>query len=57
MWMPLELDQFLESIFCFYKEKERILEERHLRVENLPIGLMLEKFIDTAHKVHPYKLR
>ena len=26
-----------------------------MRVENSPIGMMLEKFIDTAYKVHPYR--
>ncbi|MFM6311204.1 MAG: M16 family metallopeptidase, partial [Dolichospermum sp.] len=32
-----------------------ILEERRLRVENSPIGQMIEKFIDAAFKVHPYR--
>jgi len=56
LWMSLESERFLEPVFReFYQEKEVILEERRLRVENSPIGLMLEKFIDAAYKVHPYR--
>lgn len=56
LWMSLESDRFLEPVFReFYKEKDVILEERRMRVENSPIGLMIEKFIDTAFKVHPYR--
>ncbi|BAY90585.1 MULTISPECIES: M16 family metallopeptidase [unclassified Tolypothrix] len=57
LWMSLESERFLEPVLSreFYKEKEVILEERRLRVENSPIGLMIEKFIDAAYKVHPYK--
>ncbi|MBW4560382.1 MAG: insulinase family protein [Mojavia pulchra JT2-VF2] len=56
LWMSLESERFLEPVFReFYKERDVILEERRLRVENSPIGLMVEKFIDTAFKVHPYR--
>jgi predicted Zn-dependent peptidase len=56
LWMSLESDRFLEPVFReFYKEKDVILEERRMRVENSPIGLMIEKFVDTAFKVHPYR--
>ncbi|MFM8004395.1 MAG: M16 family metallopeptidase, partial [Dolichospermum sp.] len=56
LWMSLESDRFLDPVFReFYKEKEVILEERRLRVENSPIGQMIEKFIDAAFKVHPYR--
>ncbi|NWF58687.1 MAG: insulinase family protein [Fischerella sp.] len=56
LWMSLESERFLEPVFReFYKEKDVILEERRLRVENSPIGMMLEKFIDAAFKVHPYR--
>lgn len=56
LWMSLESERFLEPVFReFYKEKDVILEERRMRVENSPIGLMIEKFIDTAYKVHPYR--
>lgn len=56
LWMSLESERFLDPVFReFYKEKDVILEERRLRVENSPIGIMMEKLIDTSFKVHPYK--
>ncbi|HIK07663.1 MAG TPA: insulinase family protein [Trichormus sp. M33_DOE_039] len=57
LWMSLESDRFLEPVIRreFYKEKDVILEERRMRVDNSPIGMMIEKFIDTAYKVHPYR--
>ncbi len=56
LWMSLESERFLDPVFReFYKEKNVILEERRLRVDNSPIGQMLEKFVDTAYTVHPYK--
>jgi predicted Zn-dependent peptidase len=57
LWMSLESERFLEPAIRreFFKEKDVILEERRLRVENSPIGLMIEKFVDTAFTTHPYK--
>jgi len=56
LWMSLESERFLDPVFReFYKEKEVILEERRMRVENSPIGRMIEAFTDTAYKVHPYR--
>ncbi len=56
LWMTLESERFLDPVFReFYKEKDVILEERRMRVENSPFGLMVQKFIDTAFKVHPYR--
>ncbi|MBH8574011.1 insulinase family protein [Nostocaceae cyanobacterium CENA369] len=57
LWMSLESERFLAPVIRreFYKEKDVILEERRMRIENSPIGLMVEKFIDTAYKVHPYR--
>ncbi len=57
LWMSLESERFLEPVIRreFYKEKDVILEERRMRVDNSPIGMMLEKFIDAAYKVHPYR--
>ncbi|HEY9800414.1 MAG TPA: pitrilysin family protein [Leptolyngbyaceae cyanobacterium] len=57
LWMSLESERFLDPVVRreFYKEKDVILEERRMRVDNSPIGLMVEKFIDTAYKVHPYR--
>lgn len=57
LWMSLESERFLEPEFRreFYKERDVILEERRLRVENSPPGMITEKFLDTAFKVHPYR--
>ena len=56
LWMSLESERFLEPVFReFYKEKNVILEERRLRVDNSAIGQMIEKFLDTAYQVHPYR--
>ncbi|MFB2880152.1 M16 family metallopeptidase [Floridanema aerugineum] len=56
LWMSLESERFLEPVFReFFKEKEVILEERRMRVENSPVGMMIEAFIDKAYKVHPYR--
>jgi predicted Zn-dependent peptidase len=57
LWMSLESDRFLEPVIRreFFKEKDVILEERRMRVENSPIGMMVEKFIDKAFQVHPYR--
>ncbi len=56
LWMSLESERFLEPVFReFYKEKDVILEERRLRVDNSPIGTMVEALLDKAFTVHPYK--
>ncbi len=57
LWMSLESERFLDPVIRreFYKEKDVILEERRLRVENSPIGMMIEKFVDTAFTTHPYR--
>ncbi len=57
LWMSLESERFLEPVVRreFYKEKDVILEERRMRVDNSPIGMMVENLMDTAFTVHPYK--
>ncbi|MDB9539985.1 insulinase family protein [Anabaenopsis tanganyikae CS-531] len=57
LWMSLESERFLEPVLRreFYKEKDVILEERRMRVDNSPIGTMVENFMDTAFTVHPYR--
>lgn len=56
LWMSLESERFLDPVFReFYEEKEVILEERRMRVDNSPLGKMLEAFQDTAFKTHPYR--
>ena len=56
LWMSLESERFLEPVFReFYKEKDVILEERRMRVDNSPIGQMIETFLDAAYDKHPYR--
>lgn len=55
LWMALESSRFLDPVFReFDKEREVILEERRMRTDNSPIGLLVEKFLQTAFAVHPY---
>lgn len=56
LWMSLESERFLEPVFReFYEEKDVILEERRLRVDNSPIGQLIEVFLEEAFEVHPYR--
>lgn len=55
LWMSLESERFLEPVFReFYEEKDVILEERRMRTDNSPIGRMIEAFLETGFKDHPY---
>jgi predicted Zn-dependent peptidase len=54
-WMAITSDRFLNPVFReFYKEREVIMEERRLGLESQPIGKLLEDFMATAFKAHPY---
>lgn len=56
LWMSLESDRFMDPVFRgFYKEKDVILEERRLRVDNSPVGQMANTMLETAFQVHPYR--
>jgi predicted Zn-dependent peptidase len=56
LWMSLESERFLEPVFReFYEEKEVILEERRMRVDNSPIGQFIEVFLEEAFAQHPYR--
>ncbi|MEM6350525.1 MAG: pitrilysin family protein [Cyanobacteria bacterium P01_D01_bin.14] len=56
LWMSLESERFLDPVFReFYEEKEVILEERRMRVDNSPIGQMVEKFLEVSFDEHPYR--
>lgn len=55
LWMSLESERFLEPVFReFYEEKNVILEERRSRIDNSPVGTMVEQFLATAFQEHPY---
>lgn len=56
LWMSLESERFLDPVFReFFEEKNVILEERRMRVDNSPIGTMIEQFLETAFDQHPYR--
>ncbi|MEM9264931.1 MAG: pitrilysin family protein [Cyanobacteria bacterium P01_F01_bin.13] len=56
LWMSLESERFIDPVFReFYKEKEVILEERRMRVDNSPIGQIVERFLEVAFEQHPYR--
>lgn len=54
-WMALTSDRFLNPVFReFYKERDVVMEERRLSLETRPIGRLIEDFLATAFKAHPY---
>lgn len=55
LWMSVESERFLEPVFReFFEEKDVILEERRMRIDNSPVGTMIEQFLATAFQSHPY---
>ncbi len=55
-WMSMTSDRFLNPVIReFYKEKDVVMEERRLAVESQPVGMLVEDFLGTAFKAHPYK--
>jgi predicted Zn-dependent peptidase len=56
LWMSLESERFLDPVFReFFEEKQVILEERRLRVDNSPVGTMIEEFLQASFDNHPYR--
>jgi predicted Zn-dependent peptidase len=54
-WMSMTADRFQNPVFReFYKEKDVVMEERRLSLETQPNGKLLEDFVATAFKAHPY---
>ncbi len=55
LWLSVESERFLEPVFReFFEEKEVILEERRMRIDNSPVGTMIEQFLATTFPSHPY---
>ena len=55
-WMAMTADRFRNPVFReFYKERDVVIEERRLSLESRPIGRLVEDFLSTAFKAHPYK--
>ena len=54
-WMAMASDRFMNPVMReFYKEKDVVMEERRLSLESQPIGKLVEDFVATAFKAHPY---
>jgi predicted Zn-dependent peptidase len=57
LWMVLESDRFRHPVLReFYKERDVVIEERRLRIENSPFGKLFEEFMAVAYKAHPYQV-
>lgn len=55
LWAYLESSRFTDPVFReFYKERNVIMEERRMGVENRPTGKLIEELIAIAFKDHPY---
>jgi predicted Zn-dependent peptidase len=55
LWAYLESERFLHPVMReFYKERNVVMEERRMRVDNYPVGRLLEQFIAEAFSAHQY---
>lgn len=56
-WCWMESDRLLNPIFRqFYNEREVVLEERRMRVDNDPEGRLYESMLATAFAQSPYRV-
>lgn len=54
-WAMLESHRFKAPVFReFFKERDVIMEERRLGIENQPVGRLLEELLGISFKAHPY---
>lgn len=55
LWAFVESDRFKDPVLReFYTEKDVVAEERRMAVDNQPVGMLLEEFLASAYKAHPY---
>lgn len=55
VWFALEADRMANPVFReFYSERDVVMEERRLRVETNPAGLLYEAHLAAAFTMHPY---
>ncbi len=55
LWFLLESERFLRPVLReFYKERDVVREERRMRVESSPQGMLVEALLATAFAAHPY---
>ncbi|MFZ5876497.1 MAG: M16 family metallopeptidase [Nitrospirota bacterium] len=57
LWIALESDRFSRPVFReFYTERDVVLEERRMRVDNNPVGKLYEALFSAAFTAHPYRV-
>ena len=55
LWFLMESERFLRPVLReFYKERDVVREERRMRVESNPQGMLVEALLATAFEAHPY---
>lgn len=55
LFFALESDRFANPVLReFYTERDVVMEERRQRTESRPGGRLVEEFLTTAFKAHPY---
>src|SRR5256712_2083413 len=55
LWFVLESDRIRNPVLReFYSEREVVMEERRLRVETQPFGILYEEMLQAAFRAHPY---
>lgn len=56
LWFLLESQRFYDPVFReFYKERDVVREERRMRVESSPQGMLVEALLASAFAAHPYR--
>lgn len=56
LWAYLESSRLIDPVFrLFYFERDVVLEERRMRVDDSPFGTSYEAFLDLAFEKSPYK--
>ena len=57
VWAMVEADRLANPVFReFYAERDVVAEERRMRVDTDPDGLLWENFAATAFQAHPYRV-
>lgn len=55
LWMSIESDRLLNPVFReFHREKDVVMGERRLRIDNNPMERFLEEFRAICYRAHPY---
>ena len=55
LWAAIESDRMANPVLReFYKERGVVMEERRLRNDDSPFGLLFETFTSAAYRAHPY---